>query len=155
MTVFKYRGFDSSGKVLKNRLAAESDRHAYSFLLSSILQRSVAQRLVRRLSLFCRRASLLSERDRETFLQAGVRPPSEGYTANGCDDCGQIGYRGRMALYEIAVITEEIAALIHQDASEQEIRACCSTESLLTSGLKAVIAGQTSLEEIFRVMSKS
>ena len=60
-----------------------------------------------------------------------------------------------MALYEIAVMTEEIAALIHKDVSEQEIRARCSAESLLISGLKAVIAGRTSLEEIFRVMSKS
>ena len=102
------------------------DLEVASFLLSATLRGIVAQRLVRRLCLSCRRSYPLSERDRETFLQAGVRPPSEGYTADGCDDCGQIGYRGRMALYEIAVITEEIAALIHKDASEQEIRACCS-----------------------------
>ena len=117
------------------------DLEVASFLLSATLRGIVAQRLVRRLCLSCRRSYPLSERDRETFLQAGVRPPSEGYTADGCDDCGQIGYRGRIALYEIVIITEEIAALIHKDASEQEIRACCSAESLLTSGLKAVIAG--------------
>ena len=77
MTVFKYRGFDSSGKILNGRLAAENDRHAHSLLLSATLRGIVAQRLVRRLCLSFRRVySCLDTADAWLYIDLRARVAS-------------------------------------------------------------------------------
>jgi general secretion pathway protein E len=71
----------------------------------------------------------------------------------GCSNCKHIGYRGRVGIYELIEVDDKMRALIHDGASEQEMEAYVRTrsKSIRQDGIKRVLAGDTSLEEVMRV----
>ena len=72
----------------------------------------------------------------------------------GCDDCGGTGYRGRTALYEMMRVTEEMKDLISRGASTSEIRKQATKdgmETLRQAGLRKVLLGETTVDEILRL----
>jgi general secretion pathway protein E len=75
------------------------------------------------------------------------------YKAKGCVHCNHTGYRGRTGIYELIVIDEEIRRLIHSNASEQamEDHARLSGPSIRQDGIRNVLSGVTTLEEVLRV----
>ena len=76
------------------------------------------------------------------------------YHGQGCTNCGNTGYKGRVALYEVMLITDTIRELILQGASSAEIKAAAIEGGMLTlrrSGLEKVKEGMTTLEEVVRV----
>ena len=125
------------------------DMGVESFLLSSSLVAVLAQRLVRRLCPHCKQPQ---QADSAECAVLGVEQ-AQIYHAEGCDRCHHTGYVGRMGLYELLPVDNEVRRLIHEDASETEIEAHLrqSSPSLKQSGLAQVLAGQTSLEEVLRV----
>jgi len=122
------------------------------FLVSSAVILIVAQRLVRRSCQNCKKPEKLPP---QTFIDAGFSPEEAAtvvsYKGDGCDICNKTGYKGRVALYEVMPIKEEIKELILQGASVFDIKKQAIVSGMKTlrrSGLLKVQAGMTSLEEV-------
>jgi type IV pilus assembly protein PilB len=79
----------------------------------------------------------------------------QGFVPVGCVRCGQTGYRGRIGLYEVMVVTDELRRRILEKASADELREVARTEGMRTlreDGLEKVRAGITSVAEVLRVV---
>ena len=122
------------------------------FLLASSLIGVVAQRLVRRLCLECRKPFTANAKQ----LKALGFPPLKGkfYSAQGCPACNGTGYRGRTGIYEFLNIDDGVRALIHGRAAEQALREYAGSHgmrSLRDDGMRWAVEGAISLEEVVRV----
>ena len=125
------------------------------YLIAAVLRGVLAQRLVRRLCPTCRKpAPAPPELIRRFALDArGHDGPLILYHPVGCSECRQTGYRGRFAIAEFLELNPEIERLIFQRADHGSIeRAAVATGmvTLFQSGLDAVLAGETTLEEVAR-----
>ncbi len=128
-----------------------------TFLVASALDCVVAQRLARVLCEQCKRGFAAEPRE---LLEAGlpewrVAEVRELFRPVGCSACANTGYRGRMGLYEVMPVTEEIERLTVDRASSDQIRAVAIDQGMLTlrdDGLEKAVHGLTSLEEIARVV---
>lgn len=124
------------------------------YLLADSLALSQAQRLVRRLCTYCKRPLQLTPEIRAIFATNRVAIPPEThfiYEKNGCPECREAGYTGRMALMEMCPSDNELADLISRNAPQSEMRKATFRKGVLTlyqEGLQQVLAGNTSLEEI-------
>jgi len=124
------------------------------FLVAAGISRVIGQRLARRL---CDCASEV-EVGPEALAANGFPDQTEPIAVRepvGCVRCGQTGYRGRLGLYELMEITDEIRALIVRKASSEEIAAVAKSQGmrrLRDDGFDKVKAGQTSLAELLRVL---
>jgi type IV pilus assembly protein PilB len=124
------------------------------FLVASSVHLICAQRLVRRLCAHCRQPNPHAP---AALLQAGFSAddansvtPMKGA---GCDRCNNTGYKGRVGLYEVMEVSEELRELILVGASGLEIRRKAVDEGMITlrqSGLRKVKDGVTSIEEVVR-----
>jgi type IV pilus assembly protein PilB len=124
------------------------------FLVSSAIDCIVAQRLVRTLCPHCKQPSKASE---STLAEYGLHS-SEVFEPVGCPRCAHSGYRGRIGIYEVMSITEEIRALVLARASVDEIAAAAVSQGMLRmreDGIAKVRAGQTSIVEIERLTSSA
>jgi type IV pilus assembly protein PilB len=127
------------------------------FLVASAVDCVLAQRLARRLCPRCREAYRPTVAEART---AGLDVLDEDalptlYRAVGCGACGGTGYRGRLAVHEVMVVTEEIERLIVDRAPTDEIAKHARGEgmhSLREDGLAKVVQGHTTLAEIARVI---
>ncbi len=125
------------------------------FLVASSVNLIVAQRLARRV---CPRCKVDQPITPQALIDLGI-PPEEAKTYNckhglGCPDCGGSGYRGRVALYEVMPMYEEIRDLVLSGGSTPEIKRAAMTRGIKTlrqSGLSKVREGVTTLEEVMRV----
>ncbi|MBS8239203.1 type II secretion system protein GspE [Marinobacter lipolyticus] len=126
------------------------------FLISSSLVGIVAQRLVRVLCKECREAYVPTQEHCD-FLQLDSHNPPMIYRATGCDQCNQLGYRGRIGIYEVVEVTDEISALIHKRAGELDLEyeARRSGPSIHADGVKKILDGVTTVEEVLRVTHRS
>jgi len=125
------------------------------FLLSSSLIGVMAQRLVRLLCPHCRRPYEASQRDCELM---GIDPenPPVIHGPGGCERCKDTGYIGRGGVFELVLVDDRMRALIHEGANEQALEALARrrTPSLRHDGIRRVLAGETSLEEVLRVSAE-
>ncbi len=122
------------------------------FLLSSSVLGVLAQRLVRRLCAHCRRPVTTDAAVREAF--PGETLPDTLYAPVGCPACNMTGYQGRTGIYELLTIDDGLRTLIHDGASEQAMRLhgeANGMRSLRQDGLRWLVDGSTSAEEILRV----
>jgi len=111
--------------------------------------------LARRL---CSECKVEHKPDKKTLLDLGF--PLEGdklpklYKPKGCKKCANTGYKGRLGLYEIMLMSEEIEKLTIERATADEIKAVALSEGMCTlkqDGFKKVLLGRTSVEEVLRV----
>ncbi|HEU0250916.1 MAG TPA: ATPase, T2SS/T4P/T4SS family [Solirubrobacteraceae bacterium] len=120
------------------------------FLISSAIDCVVAQRLVRMLCAHCKQPSTSPESLLAEYgLYAG-----EAFDPVGCPRCGQSGYRGRIGIYEVMPIVEEIRQLVLDRASVDEISAAAvraGMRRMREDGIAKVRSGQTSIAEIERL----
>ena len=122
------------------------------FLLGSSLIGVLAQRLVRKLCPHCKTAYTPSPQ--EWAVLDSSQPPAKAYLAKGCEQCNHTGYRGRTGLYELMTIDEPLRRLIHDNSGEHLIRQHAEAHGmqiLREDGLRWVLAGETSIEEVLRV----
>ena len=122
------------------------------FLLASSLIGVVAQRLVRRLCLECRKPFAADAGQ----LRALGLAPTDGtlYSAQGCAACNRTGYRGRTGIYELLTVDDDLRRLIHDRASEQALRTHVMSRGMRTlrdDGMRWAGQGVISLEEVVRV----
>ncbi|MCH2161581.1 MAG: Flp pilus assembly complex ATPase component TadA [Phycisphaerales bacterium] len=125
-----------------------------NFLLTATLEAIVAQRLVRKICERCKEEYVPNE---EQLMELQLLPSEvEGrtfYRGNGCKDCHNSGYKGRMALFEIMQLDDEIRDMIMNQASTANLRAEARRRGMRTlreSGLLAIYESQTTIEEVVR-----
>ncbi|WP_313583136.1 type II secretion system ATPase GspE [Acinetobacter variabilis] len=127
------------------------------FLLSSSLIGVVAQRLVRTLCPHC-----ATWKDADAFeknLFEHIEHPQELRLPqpHGCERCGNTGFSGRTAIYEIIPVDEHMRRLIHGNAAEYELETYARQQSgsIRDDGLRKVLAGKTTIEEVLRVTNEA
>jgi type IV pilus assembly protein PilB len=126
-----------------------------SFLTASAVDCVVAQRLARQLCTHCKRRTVAPQ---AALLEAGFRVGTdiEVYEPIGCGRCNRSGYRGRIGLFSVMRMTEEIKELTINGAAEAEITAIAREQGMTTlreDGLAKARAGITSIAEVARVSS--
>jgi type IV pilus assembly protein PilB len=126
-----------------------------SFLTSSAVDCVVAQRLARVLCPHCKKRTVIPQ---AALADAGFRMGTdlEAYEPVGCGRCHGIGYRGRIGIYSVMVMTERIKEMVVNKTSEADIGKVAIEEGMVTlrdAGLAKVRAGVTSIEEVARVAS--
>ncbi len=125
------------------------------FLVASSVDCVLAQRLARRLCPDCKEEYKPSK---QVLLDAGYLEdnlPEKLFRAKGCKKCGGTGYRGRLGVHEVMLVTEEIGELCVREATAEAIREVAIEQGMLTlkmDGLEKVRLGRTSIEEIVRVI---
>jgi general secretion pathway protein E len=123
------------------------------YLLSSVLEGVLAQRLVRRICQVCRMPDTPSPADIEA-LGIEADPHTKLFRGRGCDDCRGTGYRGRTGIYELFAITEDVRSMIIRRASSREIRRLAIEGGMVTlrqDGWARAVDGVTTIEEVLRV----
>ncbi|MBZ5555680.1 MAG: Flp pilus assembly complex ATPase component TadA [Acidobacteriia bacterium] len=135
-----------------------SDIGAEPFVIASALVGVIAQRLVRRLCVHCRRqytpppdtlrALNIAEADAASIVF---------YKSVGCDQCNHTGYRGRVGIYEVMRVTDKLRRLIAAKATEDQLRDVAVASGMISlgeDGLAKVKAGVTTPEELLRVVTE-
>ena len=121
------------------------------YMVSTALVGVVSQRLVRRICTNCREAI---EPDEFEIQSLRLDPGQKIYKGKGCTECGDKGYKGRIAIHEIVVMTKKMKALLEKRASEEDMRQLAVTEGtqmLQESARALVLEGITTVDELNRV----
>jgi general secretion pathway protein E len=132
------------------------DLQIESFLLSASLQCIVAQRLVRLLCNHCRHSVQVDAKflSRDARYRALSVEGARVWEGKGCTRCGGTGYSGRRAVYEVLEVNQELRHMITNRASEADLERRAKLDGMTTlieDGVRAALAGQTSLDEVLRV----
>jgi type IV pilus assembly protein PilB len=130
------------------------------FLTGAAVSAVLAQRLARKLCTHCCEAYTPNEAELvEARMSRDAARFSDGavfYRKKGCPRCNHTGYRGRIGLYQLLTMSEEIASLAVRHASRDEIARAAMEGGMRTlwdDGLEKVASGHTSIEELARVLS--
>ncbi len=122
------------------------------FLVTAGVNLVVAQRLVRKI---CEKCKQQISVDPQVLIDIGVNPAEAAsfpvFHGHGCNACNDIGFKGRIAIYEVMKVSEGIKRLIVQGASQMELKAKAIEEGMITlrqNGIKKVRAGLTTIEEV-------
>ncbi|MFI5357023.1 MAG: GspE/PulE family protein [Opitutales bacterium] len=134
------------------------------FLIASAIELVIAQRLVRRLCPHCSRLEPVNATKLPDLLAAIGLAPEQAATVDqlkvavGCDQCRGTGYRGRVGLFEILRLNEEMHDLVVRRESTKSLARCAVSHGMRTlaeSGWAKIRAGETTLEEVLRIISVS
>jgi type II secretory ATPase GspE/PulE/Tfp pilus assembly ATPase PilB-like protein len=125
------------------------------FLVASSVRTIMAQRLVRRLCLNCRQPGELSETElRALGIEPGQLREAEVMKPVGCEQCRHTGYKGRMGIFEIFGIDDEVRHMINKRTSTVQLRHRArelGMRTLREDGVRKVLAGLTSAEEVISI----
>jgi type IV pilus assembly protein PilB len=130
------------------------DMGVQPFLITATVEAILAQRLVRRICAGCREevipgADIVADLE----LTSDQLATKKFYRGKGCDKCNRTGYKGRLGLYELLIMNDEMRDLIVRNASTEELRETARKHGMVTlrdSGMLAVFDGQTTAEEVIR-----
>jgi type IV pilus assembly protein PilB len=124
------------------------------FLVSSAVRLVVAQRLIRRLCVVCKAEAKVPA---QTLIDIGFAPEEAKtvkiFEPKGCEKCNNTGYKGRVGLFEVMEIDEEIREQIMVGVSTSELRQKAKEKGMLTlrmSGIEKIKQAATSIEEVLR-----
>lgn len=140
------------------------DMGAEPFLIASSVNVVMAQRLVRQLCQKCKKAIPLEEHaEKQIKDELGGLWPKEvattqvvSYVPQGCQACGNLGYQGRIGIYEVLEVNEKVGRLILERESADKIEAEAVNTGMvkmIQDGYLKVLEGQTTFEEVLRVIS--
>ena len=124
------------------------------FLIASTVKGILAQRLVRRICQECREPSIPSKKELQL---AGLNPsePIEAFTGKGCLACRNTGYKGRIGIYELLVLDNDISELILSGSPGYKIREMARNNGMITlleDGVIKIKRGDTSLSEVYETL---
>ncbi len=145
------------------------DMGIQSFLIPSALVLAIAQRLASALCPECKKKSKPSQKMQEIIIKEMESLPenekkdidlsfSETYESQGCKKCNWRGYKGRIGLFEILTMTDELADIIISSPTEEKIWKEAKKQGMITlrqDGFKKVLKGKTSVEEVVRVTEEN
>ena len=124
------------------------------FLVATTVEAVMAQRLVRRLCVHCKQLVNIEKLDLPDDFPRELLTGKELFDSVGCRECRNVGYSGRLGIYELLVTTNKIRQMAHDGISTWEIKKAAKEEgmkNLRDDGWLKVIDGKTSVEEILRV----
>jgi len=140
-------------------------------IMVSALSLSIAQRLVRKLCVYCKKEKIQTEEEKNTIKIVLDSIKEEGkdlskynidinkefkvYTSVGCEKCNLTGYKGRMGIFEAILTDEAIEKIIPENPSEREIKRIAKKQGILSmrqDGIVKIINGITSFEEVQSVV---
>jgi len=140
------------------------------YLITSTIELIIAQRLVRKLCQSCKKPAQTSAEMMEIVKKAMEELKTEGevdqnllqgmqfYIAEGCDICNGVGYTGRVGLYEVLRMNNELRKLISKGSTMIEMQEAAQKNGMVTleqAGIIKALEGMTSLEEVYRVARKT
>lgn len=123
-------------------------------LLSSTLLAVLAQRLVRKICLYCKEEYRLEPKEQK-LLKAAKINITRAWRGAGCSRCGNTGFSGRTSIAEVMVLNSEIKEMIYNGASMETIFQAALRSGmvpLVTEGFNQVAAGHTTIQEVYRVI---
>ena len=124
------------------------------YLLSSALTGIISQKLARKLCPHCKKLRPTNEYEKDIFKKVLGKDIKEIYSNEGCDECSN-GYQGRIAIHEVLLINQEIRDAISSNVRKDKLRHLVyksDVTTLLQDGLEKVLQGQTTLEEILKIV---
>lgn len=132
-----------------------SDIGVKPFLVASSVRGIMAQRLVRTICKHCKEPYTPTDKYLQLLGPAAQQiASSEIYHGAGCSECNGTGYRGRIGIFEIFTINDEARHLIYKEVGSSELRRKArelGMRTLREDGLRKVLAGRTTIEEVLRV----
>ena len=123
------------------------------FLVSAAVRAFLAQRLVRRLCPHCKQPREVTEQNRRD-LGIPLQIPGQAYSPQGCDRCRMTGFSGRLAIYEVILLTQPMQELIAHRAQSAELRVQAIRDGFIPMreyGWYKVMKGETTIEEVISV----
>ena len=124
------------------------------YLITATLEGILAQRLVREICEDCRTEF---EPSAEMLMELNLRPADvtgkKFFYGRGCDRCNNTGHRGRMGIFELILVNDELRDMVSAGASTDQLRISCRKQGMTTlreSGLRAIFDGRTTIEEVVR-----
>ncbi len=130
------------------------DMEVERYLLASALEGIVSQKLARKLCDKCKKLRPTNDYEKRLFKKTLNMDVNEIYTAVGCPECGT-GYKGRIAVHEVLLISQEIRDAIANNVRKDELRKLVYTSDVITllqDGMEKVQKGQTSFEELIKLI---
>ncbi len=130
------------------------DMEVERYLLASALEGIISQKLARRLCDKCKQKRATNDYEKEIFRKVFGMEVNEVYSAAGCPECGN-GYKGRIAIHEVLLITQEIRDAISNNMQKDKLRTLVyntDVNTLLQDGLEKVINGFTTFEEVIKLI---
>ena len=125
------------------------------FLVSASLRGALAQRLVRRICSDCKQPYFPEYRELSAIgIQQSQIGDSTFYRGSGCSKCSGAGYKGRMGIFEIFTVSEEMQTMIYENKSLLEIKQKArelGMRSMREDGIRKIMAGSTTIEEVLHV----
>ncbi|MFH1218312.1 MAG: GspE/PulE family protein [Candidatus Peregrinibacteria bacterium] len=139
------------------------------YLLTSTIELIIAQRLVRKVCEHCKKEAPASPNMVEVVKKAMLGVPEtevdpkliagmKFYEAVGCDECNGVGYKGRVGLYEVFRMSNEMRKMISENATMLQLQEVASKHGMITleqAGVIKALEGETTLEEVYRVARKA
>lgn len=134
-------------------------------IISSAINVAMAQRLIRKLCVDCKKESVPTPKQK-AFIDKTIKSVNDKtyltgvqtekiWTAVGCDKCHKTGYKGRLAITEVILMKKEVEEAIINNPSDRDIRAAATSQNLLDmkqDGVIRILKGVSSLEELGRVI---
>ena len=128
------------------------DMNIEPFVVSSSLLAVVAQRLARRICSKCKESYTPSEEELSYYPQLKELKNPVFYKGKGCESCKHSGYKGRVGIYELLEVNEEVTQLIIKKALSAEIEKAAKMKNMLGDGIEKVLEGVTTFDELKRVL---
>ena len=142
------------------------DMDVEEYLVASTVSFIVAQRLVRKICQSCRTTYTMTPEEKELLNSipdakkafkkfADADNDTRLYKGKRCNVCDQTGFHGRIGIFEIMSVDEDIRQGIKEHASDQELEAIARKNGMTTmleDGIQKVVLGETTIEEVFRVV---
>ena len=135
-------------------IARLTDLGVESFLLTATLEAIIAQRLARRICTGCKEEFMPSE---EQLMELALRPQDVGgrtfFRGRGCERCNKSGYKGRLAIFEIMGMNDDLREIIMSQGSTAVLRHAARKYGMRTlreCGLLSIYDGQTTIDEVVR-----
>ena len=135
-------------------IARLTDLGVESFLLTATLEAIIAQRLARRICTNCKEEFMPSE---EQLMELALRPQDVGgrtfFRGRGCERCNKSGYKGRLAIFEIMSMNDDMREIIMSQGSTAVLRHAARKYGMRTlreCGLLSIYDGQTTIDEVVR-----
>jgi len=124
------------------------------FLITATVEAILAQRLVRRICTNCREEVVPSaEVMADLELTTDQVADKKFYRGRGCEKCNRSGYKGRMGLFELLIMNDELRDLVMRNASTEDLREAARRAGMVTlrdSGMEGIFAGATTADEVIR-----
>ncbi len=127
------------------------------FLVGAAVNAVLAQRLVRKLCKECKAEEEPSE-DLCEYLALQGMPTNKVWVAKGCDKCRKLGFSGRVGIYELLTIDDQVRDTVARNPNVAEFRRTCIERGMVTlrqDGMRKTARGQTTIQEIIRVTDAS